>query len=59
MTPIDWKPYRPSSDCSGFQWRIPGFIPAEAPLFDSFLEILPEATNGRLGSLRLSGRTRQ
>jgi hypothetical protein len=59
VTPIDCKPSSPSAKCSDFQWRIPGSVPEEAPLFDSFLEILPEATDGCLGSLRLSERTQR
>lgn len=48
---LDWANRTGVFDINEFQRRIPGFIPEEGPLFDSFLEITPDSGDGRLGSL--------
>jgi putative CRISPR-associated protein (TIGR02619 family) len=48
---LSWADAAGIFEVGEFQRRIPGFLPEEAPLFESFLEIVPDATDGRLGSL--------
>lgn len=48
---LDWANRTGVFDVGDFLRRIPGFIPEEGPLFDSFLEITPDSGDGRLGSL--------
>jgi len=48
---MNWASEEVVFDVNEFYRRIPGFNPNEAPLFDSFLEITPDADGNRLASL--------
>lgn len=48
---LEWAQESDVFEVGEFHRRIPAFTPEEAPLFESFLEIVPDAADGRLGSL--------